>query len=119
MSTEPTPLYRVYDGAALEGLVHRIVKRCPPTLEDFESYEALGRPYDRRDFFKGVGVSMHLSRDRAVTIARRYGHGRGVAALDLREAPVAWAPTGAPGHVTVWAPPELLLRSVLQCDEHE
>lgn len=119
MSREATPLFLVFDGAALEGLLYRIVERCPPTLDDFRSYEALGRPYDRRDFFKGVGVSVHTSHRRAIATARRYGLGRGVSALDLRVDPIAWARTGAQGHVTVWAPPELLLRSVVQCDEHD
>ena len=119
MSREATPLFLVFEGAALDHLLFRIVERCPPTLDDFRSYEALGRVYDRRDFFKGIGVSMHVSHRRAVWIARRFGHGRGVAALELRAVPVVWARTGAPGHVTVWAPPELLLRAVVQCDEHE
>jgi len=119
VSREPTPLYFVFDGRALDELLYRIVERCPPTLDDFRSYEELGRPYDRRDFFKGVGVSMRRTHGQAISAARRYGHGRGVAAVDLRGAPIAWARTGSRGHVTVWAPPELLLRAVVQCDEHE
>jgi hypothetical protein len=116
---EPTPLYLVFDGLALESLLHRIVWRCPPTLEDFCSYEVLGRPYNRRDFFRGIGVSMHVTRKRAIAIARHFDVGRGVAEVDLRGLPVAWARTGGRDHVTVWAPPELLLRAVVQCDEHE
>jgi len=112
-------LFLVFDGAALDHQLFRIVERCPPTLDDFRSYEVLGRPYNRRDFFKGIGVSMHLTRERAITIARRYNVGRGVAAVDLRGSPIAWARTGGRNHVTVWAPPELLLRAVVQCDEHE
>lgn len=109
----------MFDGSALEGLLYRIVDRCPPALDDFRSYETLGRTYNRRDFFKGIGVSMHASRRRAVSIARRFGHGHAVATVDLRAAPIVWARTGAPGHITVWAQPELLLRAVVQCDEHE
>ncbi len=119
MPHEPSPLFLVFDGAALEGLLYRIVRRCPPTLEDFCSYEVLGRSYDRRDFFKGVGVSMHTSHRRAIAVARRFDLGRGVATLELRSVPIAWARTGTRGHVTVWAPPELLMRAVVQCDEHE
>ena len=88
MSREAAPLFLVFDGAALDHLLFRIVERCPPTLDDFRSYEALGRAYDRRDFFKGIGVSMHVSHRRAVWIARRFGHGRGVATLELRAVPI-------------------------------
>lgn len=109
MPAQATPLFLVFDGAALDRLLFRIVERCPPTLDDFRSYEALGRAYDRRDFFKGTGVSMHTSRERAIAVARRYDLGRGVASLELRASPIVWARTGARGHVTVWAPPELLL----------
>jgi hypothetical protein len=120
MPAEPTPLYLVFDGSALEIVLYRIVERCPPTLDDFRSYEELGRSYDRRDFILGIGVSMHTSRGRAIRIARRFGHGRGTAELDLRASAIAWARTGASGrHVTVWAPPELLLEAVVQCAEHE
>jgi len=119
MSREATPLFLVFDGTALEGLLYRIVERCPPTLGDFRSYEALGRPYDRRAFFKGVGVSMHTTRERSEKVARRYRRGRRVATVDLRGASVAWARTGGRDHLTVWAPPELLLRAVVQCDEHD
>jgi hypothetical protein len=116
---EPAPLFLVFDGAALEGLLYRIVERCPPTLDDFRSYEALGRPYNRRDFFKGTGVSMHTTAARSRKVARRYSRGGGVATVELRGAPIAWARTGGQGHVTVWAPAERLLEAVVQCDEHE
>ena len=69
MPREPAPLYLVFDGSALDGLLYRIVRRCPPTLDDFRSYEALGKTYNRRDFFKGIGVSTHTSHRRAVSIA--------------------------------------------------
>ena len=119
MPREPTPLFLVFDGSALEGLLYRIVERCAPTLEDFCSYEVLGRPYNRREFLRGIGVSMYTTRERAITIARHYYVGRGVAAVDLRNVTIAWARTGGRRHVTVWAPPELLLGAVVQCDEHE
>ena len=119
MALEPSPLFLVFDGSALEGLLYRIVVSCPPILDDFTSYEVLGRAYNRRDFFKGIGVSMHTSRERAVAVAQRFNLGRGVAALELRTLPIAWARTGGRGHITVWAPAELLLRAVVQCDEHE
>jgi hypothetical protein len=66
----------VFDGSALEELVYRIVDHCPPRLEDFSSYEALGRQYDRRDFFRGTGISVYTTRERAETSARRYSRER-------------------------------------------
>ena len=119
MPHEPAPLYLVFDGSALNSLLYRIVKGCPPDFDDFRSYEALGMPYDRRDFFRGTGVSMHVSRKRSEAVARRFRRGRAVATLDLRGAPIAWTRSGARGHLTAWAPSELLLRAVVQCDEHE
>jgi len=128
---EPTPLYLVFDGSALDGLLYRIVRRCPPTLDDFRSYEALGKTYNRRDFFKGIGVSTHTSHRRAVSIARRFGHGRAVATVDLRAAPIVWARTGAQGQTRsgVWLKPDSVVQTrsgvwlkpdpVVQCDEHE
>jgi hypothetical protein len=118
MAREPSPLYLVFDGSALDRLLYRIVKRCPPVLDDFESYEARRTEYDRRDFFLGVGVSMYTARARAERVAQRFRRGRAIAVLDLRGAAIAWARTGrSRRHVTVWAPPDLLLGSVLQCDE--
>jgi hypothetical protein len=119
MPAQPAPRFLVFDGAALDRLLYRIVERCPPTLDDFRSYEALGRTYDRRDFFRGTGVSMHTTHSRATAVARRYRRGNAVAVLDLRNAPIGWASTGGRGHVTVWAPPELLLQAVVQCVEHD
>lgn len=72
MPVKATPLFLVYRAGALDGLVWRIVERCPPTDKDFLSYEALGRRYDQRDFFKGVGVSMHTSRAASWRIARLF-----------------------------------------------
>jgi len=116
---QATPLYLVYGGDALATLLYRIVERCPPVVGDFLSYEALGKDYDRRDFFKGTGVSMHTTRERSVAVARRYRTGGAVATLDLRQAHVAWAITSARGHLTVWAPAEQLLERVVQCESHE
>jgi hypothetical protein len=114
-----TPLYLVYPGEALDGLVYRIVERCPPAANDFRSYEALGKPYDRRDFFKGTGVSMHTSKTRSARIARTYGVGAAIAALDVRHLSVVWARTGGRDHITVWAPAEVLLGCVVQCESYE
>ena len=119
MPSKATPLYLVYDGTALDGLLYRVVARCPPALDDFRSYEVLGRAYDRRDFFRGTGLSLQQSRERAVETARRFRLGRAIATLDLQIEEVVWAKSGRRGHVTVWAPPELLLTRVVQCEGYE
>ncbi len=119
MPQKATPLYLVYGGDALTSLLYRIVERCPPVVRDFLSYEALGKHYDRRDFFKGTGISMHTTRERSIALARHHGIGSGIATLDLRGAIVAWAKTGGRDHITVWAPGQQLLDRVVQCERHE
>ncbi len=114
MQRRKTPLYLVYEGRDLGAPLYRIVKRCPPTLQDFLSYEGLGRQYDRRDFLRGAGVSTYLSRDRARAIARRLGHGAAIATLDVACDGTALAETSREGHVTVRAAPDLLLARVVQ-----
>jgi hypothetical protein len=109
------PLYLVYQGRDLGEPLYRIVKRCPPTLQDFLSYEALGSRYNRRDFLRGTGISTYLSVKRAEEIAGRFRHGDAIATLDVDCDGVTWAETGARGHVTVWATPDLLLARVVQC----
>ncbi len=76
MPPKATPLYLVYGGDAIPRPLYRIVERCPPAEDDFRSYEALGKQYDRRDFFRGVGVSMHTTRERSFAVARRFEKGR-------------------------------------------
>ena len=119
MARRRTPLYLVFDGRDLDGPLYRIVKRCPPALDDFRSYESLGKPYNRRRFFRGIGVSMFKTAASARAIGRRYGHGNALAIVDLACDGVVWSPTRGPDHVTVWAPPELLLSRVLQCVDYE
>jgi hypothetical protein len=114
-----TPLYLIYDGSALDGPLYRIVKECPPTLDDFCSYEALAIPYSKRRFFLATGVSLLTTRRAAVRLARRHDLGKAIAVVDLRVEGVIWTKSGGPGHLTVWAPPELLLERVLQCEPYE
>ena len=109
----------MFDGRDIDGPVYRVVQRCPAVLEDFLSYEVLGRRYDRRDFLRGSGISMTVSKDRAVEVARRFGLGTATATLDLQVDGVVWATSGRPGHITVWATPELLLARVLECESHD
>jgi hypothetical protein len=99
--------------------LYGIVADCPPRIDDFLSYEALGKSYDRRDFFKGVGISMHTTRKRSAAVAHRYRRASAIAKLDLPDAPIVWARTGGAGHITVWAPGKLLVDRVGQCESHE
>ena len=117
MSRKTTPIHLVYPATDLEHPVYRAVERCPPTIKDFLSYEALGRRYDPREFFVGIGVSMHTTRDRSVANARHLRDVGAIATLDLRDARVVWAHTGGPDHITVWAPARVLVERVIQCEE--
>ena len=119
MSREATPLFLVFDGSALE-----IVERCPATLDDFRSYEALGRPYDRRAFFKGVGVSMHTSHRRAIGARPLVVTAVGRGVVGGRSSRSRSGRVGAYGGVVVTSRSgrrrELLFsEAVVQCDEHE
>lgn len=114
--SRPTPLHEVFAGHAFQGLAFRVVRACPPGLRDFVSYEALGMRYDRRDFFKGTGVSMFTSRARALAVGRRYAQGSAIASIDLSQEGIVWSPTGRRGHLTVWAAPDVLLARVVQCE---
>ena len=117
MPRKTTPAYLVYPAAALDRPVYRAVERCPPTIKDFLSYEVLGRRHDPREFFVGIGVSMHTTRNQSAAIARRLRDFGAIARLDLRDAPVVWARTGGPNHITVWAPAAVLVERVVQCEE--
>jgi hypothetical protein len=118
MPRRRSPLFLVYSGTALDGHVYRIVRGCPPTLDDLRSYEVLRKRYDRSDFFRGTGVSMMTNPESAVAVARRFGLGQATAVLDLRIDGVVWTESGRPNHITVWAPPELLLTRVVECEHH-
>lgn len=108
----------MYGADTLRGPLYRVAASCPPVLADFMSYEALGREYDRRDYFKGIGVSMYDSKERALEVARRFTLGHGVTTVELRSSSAVWAATGRRRpHLTVWAPAELLLDAVVQCVE--
>ena len=112
-----TPLFAVYSGTALEGLVYRAVRTCPPTLDDFLSHEALGLPYPRPLFVRATGVSVFRTRAALDRVRHRFRLGPLTAVLDLISPDVAWAETGRPDHLTVWADPALLLERVVQCDD--
>ena len=117
MPRKTTPIHLVYPAAALDHPVYRAVERCPATIKDFLSYEALGKRYDQSAFFMGVGVSMHTTRKQSAAVARHVHVDAAIATLVLREAPIVWSRTGGPNHITVWAPAGVLLECVVQCEE--
>jgi hypothetical protein len=119
MSGKATPLYEVFPGRDFRGYAYRVTRNCPPQTPDFSSYEALEIRYDQRDFFKGTGVSMYRTPERAIEIGRRFAHGHSLATVDLDHEGVVWAVTGKRGHVTVWVAPATLLEQVVQCESYE
>jgi hypothetical protein len=42
-----------------------------------------------------------------------------IATIDLASAGIVWSPTSRLGHPTVWAPPEMLLKRVVQCEAYD
>ena len=95
---------------------YRVVQTDPPTLRDFASHAALGRPlidpaYRRR--WQGVSVfgTVHQARKKA----RQYPTlGRFIAELAIPdEAAVQSERTGSANHHTLWASPKVLLACVV------
>ena len=116
MPNKATPLFLVYGGQSLEGLVYRAVGTCPPTIDHFRSYETLGMPYTPRQHFRAIGISVFTERSQLVTHMSKYGLPPAIATLDLITPDVVWTRTGRSAHVTVWAPASLLLERVVQCE---
>jgi hypothetical protein len=111
-----TPLALVYDGTALDVLVYRATAGCPPTLADFRSHESLGLPYPPALFIRATGISVYRTRKELERSRSRFDLGPATVTLELRSADVTWAESGRHGHLTIWAPPGLLLERVVQCD---
>ena len=101
---------------------YRLVGANPPTLRDFESYEALGRPLlneANRDLWTGVSVqnTMAQARNRA-KVVRGKTH---IAVLEIPDdSDVRYERTGDKrGHFTLWGEPADLLsyvRDVIKLD---
>ena len=60
---------------------------------------------------------MHTTRKQSTAVARLLRDVRAIATLELHDAPVVWACTGGPNHITVWAPAGVLVECVVQCEE--
>ena len=89
--------------------------KSEPSSDDFLSYDQARRNFRSEDFFRALGVSMWLDRNKAQAMARSGHLGTSVAEVDIRREDIYWALTGERSrHVTAWAPPALLLRCVVQ-----
>ena len=88
--------------------------RAEPSSDDFLSYAQARRNFRSEDFFRALGVSMWLDRNKAQAMARSGHLGTCVAEVDIRRDDIYWAATNeSKKHVTVWAPPPVLLGCVL------
>src|SRR6266852_5962577 len=94
---------------------YRIVRTARPTLRDFTSNSALGRPppvhadAELRRLWDGVSVQATViqARNRA---RRMPVLGQHIARLDLpTDGTIKWEKTLGPGHHTVWAEPAVLI----------
>jgi hypothetical protein len=97
----------------------RIVRHRPPTLDDFMSHKALGRPLRDPTMVRewADGISVYDSLDYAVARVRvaRFRLGRFVVPMTVSpgDAQVAFAQKGNdPRHYTLYGPPEALLARV-------
>jgi hypothetical protein len=117
----PPVLELVVHAVVTETIVFRIVRGGSPQNPEFIA--GLNSNYGRGFAPRGaemssalvhMGLSTYLVRDRAAGIARRWPRiGDHIAELRLRPEHGIWlAPTGEPGHITVWGRPLQLLACV-------
>jgi hypothetical protein len=98
---------------------YRVVRTNPPTLTDFTSNQALGKPLidptpERRRLWNGLSV--YATRAQARRTARRFpGLGQYIVALVIPEAgPIRVERTTAqPGHHTLWGFPHQIAECVV------
>lgn len=99
--------------------LYRIIKTASPTVTDFTSNQALGRPprgIERVDPSIWSGLSMHNSQDASRAQARRIPNlGAYIARLDFTaDSGIQFRQTGSdPAHHTVWGEPAELLACVI------
>jgi len=115
------PAYSIYRGTDLETTLFRVTETCPPGQSDFLSYVLAGRAFPPEGFFRALGVSLWLTEAKARKMARSGQLGRCYAEVDLRGRAEAYLSitNHKTGHVTVWAPPRLLLECVVRCVDTE
>ena len=97
---------------------YRVVKTDPPTLADFTSPAAQGKPFTHQDPARRPlwdGLSCHATEAQARRNARRFRtHGGYVAGVRIEAgAPVRVERTLGPGHYTLWGDPAELLARVV------
>lgn len=100
-------------------LFYRISKTNPPTLKDFQSNEAQGKPPLRalspQQAHLWTGLSVYDSEEQALRTAREYPDlGSFIAEIELPETgnPFRIERTGSRGHHTLWGDTETLLSLV-------
>ena len=118
VTRKTTPLFLVYAGTALGQHVYRAVRACPPRIDDFLSYAQLGQPHGPRNHFRATGISDYLDRAALRAQTLRFGLPEAVATLSIETPDIVWTRSDGKSHVTIWAPPSLLLERVVQCDDH-
>lgn len=103
--------------------LYRIVKRNPPTREDFLSYEALGkvprRPLPPELAQAWSGVSTYDDKHVARAYARQRTHlGQFIATLEIEDgAPIRVEQTGSDtAHCDLWGDPDEMLARVVALD---
>jgi hypothetical protein len=103
-------------------ILFRVVGSNPPTLDDFMSSAARGRPLPATSgevMRLSTGVSMWATIAQARRNARRFSRlGRFIAAVEIEEsATMVVERILGRGHYTVWAEPSALLASVRSIEE--
>lgn len=93
---------------------HRVVAQNPAQVGDFLSFAEMGASFEWWDLHRAVGVSHWEDAETAAAVAR--GQGKDwLAVVDLSRADgrTPWAYVGRRSHITVWAPPPVLLAAVV------
>ena len=105
----------------LTRVLYRIVQTDPPTVRDFMSNAALGRPLldptpEKRRLWSGL--SFWATAAQARRNARRFrsqGEFLALVAIEV-DGPIQVEKTRGPGHYTVWALPHALLDRVVSVE---
>ena len=110
----PQPLYSVYRAGDHAVRCYRAASANPAQPTDFLSHMQLAEHFEWWDLHRAAGVSAWLDPKKAAALARRKGLPV-LAEIDLArgDSRIPWAQTGHPEHVTIWAPPAIVLQAVV------